>query len=72
MVGHTYKDCDQLRAEEERMGNIADSQMPFGEFLKASPMKMIHTVVNNGPEVRDEVRRSIFQRQMTNLENIKG
>lgn len=34
--------------------------MSFGEFMKASPMKMLHSVVERGPYMLDEIRRSLF------------
>lgn len=34
--------------EEDKMGQIQESQMSFGEFLKTSPMKMLHLVVEKG------------------------
>lgn len=72
MLGHTSKDCEQLNMEEDRMGKIPESQMPFGEFLKASPMKRIHSVVDKSPEIRDEIRRSLFQPRTAKLHSREG
>lgn len=63
MFGHTSKDCEQLNDEENRLGKISESQMPFGEFLKASPMKHIQVVADRGQNERDNVRRPLFNKR---------
>lgn len=36
-LGHTHKDCDQVEESEEE---VTEDKLPYGDFMRASPMKM--------------------------------
>lgn len=60
MLGHTYKDCEGAQEREEREGKIIEEDLPFGEWMKASPMKSAQVVTERGNEVGRVSRRTLF------------
>lgn len=47
---------------------IKDDEFPFGDWLRASPMKAVNVMTPNGSGTRDNLRRSLFIKE----EQIKG
>lgn len=59
-LGHTHKDCEQLLDKEEQEGNIDENQMPYGDWMRSSPMKSNQMVAERNTDTRDSLRRSLF------------
>lgn len=47
MFGPTTKDCDKLQDMEEKQGNVIEESMPYGDFVKALPMKFFKSEASN-------------------------
>lgn len=39
IIGHNYRECETWQEEEERYKEVQESKIPFGEWLRSSPMK---------------------------------
>lgn len=61
LLGHTSKDCDKLHDMEDEQGQITEDEMPYGDFLKASPMKNLKVVTDKMMGVKKNHQRSLFQ-----------
>lgn len=59
-LGHTHKDCEQLLDQEDKEGSIEQNQMPYGDWMRASPMKNIQMMTERNADGRDTHRRSLF------------
>lgn len=55
-LGHTHKDCD--KTEE---ADIAEDDMPYGDFMRASPLKLSRVMGENRDTTRDKFRKSLFE-----------
>lgn len=69
LLGHTYKDCDRLFEKEETDGKIVEEQLPFGEWMKASPLKIVQITPDRGVEAKWDRRRNLFPRDNMVTEN---
>lgn len=56
-LGHTYKDCYNYDPHEKK---VAANTMPYGEWMKASPMKLTHVTPGREMEGNEGFRRSLF------------
>lgn len=63
MLGHSHKDCTQLMENEENGERLAESEMPYGDWMRASPMKLYKEPSSRegtNRAARDDLRRSLF------------
>lgn len=62
-LGHTCKDCEAIPESENQTDYRGDADMPFGEFLKSSPMKTTQVMSDRIQEDKGDIRRSLFQKR---------
>lgn len=62
-LGHTYKDCDHYHERANTDNEITENNMPYGEWLKASPMKRSQISPQRNTEEHESIRKSLFQKQ---------
>lgn len=67
LLGHTSKDCDKLHDTEDEQGRIKEDAMPYGDFLKASPMKNLKVVSNTSMGEQANSRRALFPSSVNRL-----
>lgn len=58
-VGHTMRDCDMIQMAEE-LKNLKQSDMCFGEFMRAFPWKKNKFVIQENETEENNVRKSLF------------
>lgn len=68
-MGHTHKDCESYQERAESDPEITEKYMPFGEWMKASPMKIAQVVSHRSAETNDVIRKSLFQKKKKDTEN---
>lgn len=56
-LGHTHKDCEQL---EEKEDEISEEELPYGDFMRASPMKSTVIMPEQKEKSRDGLIKSLF------------
>lgn len=61
-LGHSYKDCDQFHDQVSDEKHEDVKKFPYGEWMKASPMKQAQIIPDKGNEENDKLRRSLFSR----------
>lgn len=61
MLGHIFKDCDRLIENEEAGYRINEEHLPFGEWMKASPMKLVQVTPSRVTESQGDSRRNLFK-----------
>lgn len=62
-LGHTHKDCDQLEESED---DVKEDKLPYGDFMRASPMKIVNIMVEKEGQSRDALRKSLFSSKEKN------
>lgn len=67
LLGHTSKDCEKLHDTEDEQGRIREDAMPYGEFMKASPMKNLKVVSNTSMGEQTNSRRALFPSSVNRL-----
>lgn len=67
-LGHTTKDCEEYQDNTEGTAPVSEDKLPYGEWMKASPLKNVQIVKKRGDDEIGGMRRSLFQRQMNNHE----
>lgn len=60
-LGHSHKDCEQLNEHEEVRGETSDEQLPFGDWMRASPLKLRQNLTERASIGRGEIRRPLFK-----------
>lgn len=60
LLGHTTRDCEVLPECNDTSEQMQQAQMPFGEFLKASPMKLMQSKVERTIDTHGVHRRELF------------
>lgn len=68
-LGHTFKDCEGYYERSGADNEDGENTMPFGEWLKASPMKRIQLSTHNTSMENEKTRRSLFQKKEGTLLN---
>lgn len=69
-LGHTYKDCNNFYEREDNETVVLEKNMPYGEWMKASPMKHVQVSPVTEAEEKERVRKSLFQNKDTKSEEI--
>lgn len=59
--GLTYKDCDVFHEIKENEEQMQEEEFPYGDWLRASPMKFVNVMPANGENTHDVFRRSLFK-----------
>lgn len=68
-LGHTTKDCERLSEVTENGEEVTEEKMPFGEWMKASPMKRTEVISEQGTGTKSaEMRRSLFPKSIKETE----
>lgn len=62
-LGHGYKDCEELHDVEEEEGEIMEKNMPYGEWLRASPWKKPYVEERKEDKNKSQVSRSLFMHE---------
>lgn len=58
-LGHTYKDCLQ-RNEKYEEDEVIEDDLSYGDWMRASPMKMVRNVLDRNSEGNDKMSHAIF------------
>lgn len=61
-LGHINKDCDKYYDRAVPETEISERNMPYGEWLKASPMKKIQISPQGQSQAHEQIRKSFFQK----------
>lgn len=61
--GHSFKDCDDYHERDDQGDDAGDRELPYGDWMKASPMKQAQIVLEKGKRDYDKLRRSLFSQQ---------
>lgn len=64
-LGHTYKDCDDFYERADNEIVVLEKNMPYGEWMKASPMKHVQISPTIEAEDKERARKSLFQKRVT-------
>lgn len=59
-LGHNHKDCEKLLEKEESEGTVDVEKLPYGDWLRSSPMKISQGQTNSNSTNREELRKSLF------------
>lgn len=59
-LGHTYKDCAQMNEQDQEEEGVYEEKMPYGDWMRASPMKANFNGSENNSKNKDKVRQSLF------------
>lgn len=60
MLGHLHKDCPSTQDEEEKEEIIDDDCLPYGDWMRASPLKITRGLNERDGDAKDNLRRSLF------------
>lgn len=47
MLGHTHKDCTNLHEKEDNGEEVKENEFPYGDWMRASPMKIVKVINEN-------------------------
>lgn len=64
-LGHTFKDCESYQDMRDNGNELQDKDMPFGEWMKASPLKIVQVVPERGRGDEMGAKRNMFQQRNT-------
>lgn len=59
-LGQTHKDCSKIQEKEEDGEEIGESDFPYGEWLRASPLKVTRVLNTGENDDRERLRRGLF------------
>lgn len=62
-LGHTHKDCESFYERPNADAEITEKNMPYGEWMKASPLKRMQPPPQRTAEEHEYIRRSLFQKE---------
>lgn len=67
LLGHLYKECHQSHDNEEKEEIIDEEALPYGDWMRASPMKIMRDSIHKDGDSRDELRRALFTQKKESL-----
>lgn len=70
-IGHSQKECGEITDEEYEEISKNKLEMPFGEWMRASPMKQAYVVAAQREERDIRMKRTLFKKEAT-LEQQEG
>lgn len=62
-LGHTYKDCERYYDRSETETYIEEKNMPYGEWLKPSPMKRTQVSPRRNAKDNEKIGKTSFRNQ---------
>lgn len=69
-LGHTHKDCKSFYERPNADENIVERNMPYGDWMKASPLKKMQSSQRYYEE-HEKIRKYLFQREVNISEKEK-
>lgn len=60
-LGHTCKDCPNVTEKDEDEGVINEAELPYGDWMRASPMKVSQNFSERQDRGVDRVRQNLFK-----------
>lgn len=68
MLGHNHKDCEKLQEKEEKEGTISNDQLPFGDWMRASPMKPTQNLAERFSAGRVAPKKTLFAQETEKIQ----
>lgn len=67
-LGHTHKDCAKVDENEEQ---LTEDLLPYGNFIRASPLRSVSVMEENNKGQIEHLRRSLFSKYPVKTGNHK-
>lgn len=68
-LGHSCKDCSSMHEKEDRKEEIDMENLPYGDWMRASPIKSARVMDDRDGDSRDIIRKSLFS-QVRNTKSV--
>lgn len=62
-LGHLHKDCPNTQDDEEKEESVEDDCLPYGNWMRASPMKITRGLNERNGDAKDKLRRFLFEKK---------